>query len=114
MKLYYLNIYGRGEPLRMCLWKAGVEFEDIKLEMDDIKEMRDNGELEFGQVPMLELDDGTKLCQTMAILNYLGTVYGLKPKDREQVYLGEKLYNHTFDDIVMKHVWKTMFSGTLT
>ena len=28
LKLSYFNKYGRGEPIRMALWKAGVEYED--------------------------------------------------------------------------------------
>ena len=62
---------------------------------------------------MLELDDGTQLSQTYAILNYLGNIYNLKPKDRELVYLGDKLYNHTFDDVV-KHIHKILLNKTLS
>ena len=31
MKVYYFDIYAKGEPIRMSLWKAGVEFEDCRL-----------------------------------------------------------------------------------
>ena len=30
MKFYYFDLYGRGEPSRMMLHKAGVAFEDIR------------------------------------------------------------------------------------
>ena len=32
-------------------------------------------------MPVLELDDGTVLAQSFAILNYVGLKYGLKPAD---------------------------------
>ena len=32
VKLYYFDVYARGEPIRMCLWYAGVDYEDINLE----------------------------------------------------------------------------------
>ena len=60
MKLYYFPIYGRGEPARMALWHAGVEYEDVRI--------KNWGELkptfEFNCIPVLELDDGTRLSQT--------------------------------------------------
>ena len=31
MKLYYFNVYGRAEAIRMALWKAGVDYEDFRL-----------------------------------------------------------------------------------
>ena len=31
MKFHYFDVYGRGEPIRMALWKAGVQFEDLRV-----------------------------------------------------------------------------------
>ena len=45
----------------------------------------------MGQVPMLELADGQKLVQSRAILNYVGTVHNLKPKENFQVSRGESI-----------------------
>ena len=46
----------------MLLVKAGVEFDDHRMTFEEFKEMKEKpGELEFGQVPMVELPDGTKL-----------------------------------------------------
>ena len=30
-KLYYLDVYARAEPIRMALWKAKVDYEDVRL-----------------------------------------------------------------------------------
>ena len=61
VKVYYFGIYGKGEPIRMLLTKAGVPFEDVRLTMDSFKELKETGVLAHGQVPMVELDNGTKL-----------------------------------------------------
>merc|ERR1712166_452268 len=72
-KLYYFAIYGRAEPIRMALTLGGVEFEDHRVNHEESKALKESGKLEFGQMPMLELDDGTCLCQGAAILNYLNS-----------------------------------------
>ena len=61
MKLYYFDLYGRAEAIRMLLHKANVQFEDIRMTKDQIEGLKAEGKLEYGQVPMLELDDGTRL-----------------------------------------------------
>ena len=42
--------------------------------------MKKDGKLDFGAMPMLEID-GKKLCQTQAIVNYIGAKYDLCPDD---------------------------------
>ena len=61
MKFYYFNLYGRGEPIRMALHKAGVAYEDVRPTGESWMELKNSGKLEFGQMPALELDDGTIL-----------------------------------------------------
>ena len=89
MKLYYFGVYGRGEPIRMVLHKAGVEFEDVRFTQDQWKEAKAAGLSPSGQLPMIELDDGTKMTQCDAICRYLATVHGLVPKDPMTEYHGE-------------------------
>lgn len=70
-KLYYFDAYAKGEAIRMAFILSGVEFEDHRITHAQVKEFSDEGKLEFNQVPMLELDDGTRMCQAAAILKYL-------------------------------------------
>ena len=58
--LYYFDLYGRGEPIRMLLSHAKVEFEDRRLTNEEFAQMRENGSLPSGQVPLWE-DDGRQV-----------------------------------------------------
>ena len=78
----------------MLLSKAGVPFEDVRLTDEMLAGLKAEGVLDFGQVPMVELDDGTKLCQTNAILGYLAHLYGFKPEDPFMVYWGEAILTY--------------------
>jgi hypothetical protein len=62
IKLYYFDFYGKAEPIRMLLSKAGVKFEDIRITDELFAELKKEGVLDYEQVPMVELDDGTRLC----------------------------------------------------
>ena len=102
IKVYYFDCYGRAEPMRMLLSKANVEFEDVRLDDGAWNAFRTehiaSGKLEFGQVPAVELEDGTWLVQCRAIMNVLGDMYNLRPKDPNQIYKGEKAYTFLEND----------------
>lgn len=83
MKLYYFDIYGRAESIRFLLSHAKVEYENVNCGGDVMKGLKESGKLEFGQVPMLETADGKHLCQSWAILRYLGRTYGYYPETPE-------------------------------
>ena len=102
MKLYYFNVFARAEPIRMMLSYAKVPFEDCRIGFDAMNAMKAEGSLEYGQLPMLELDDGTKLCQSAAIYNYVSTVYGLNPESPLAVHRGHSLYEAIMVDFVYK------------
>jgi glutathione S-transferase len=86
MKLYYFDVYGRGEGIRMTLWHAKAQYEDVRLNEDDFAKIKsEGGKLEFGQVPALE-KDGKFYVQTQAIMRYLGKTYGYYPEDAYQAY----------------------------
>ena len=69
--LYYFDLYGRGEPIRMLLNHAKVEFEDKRITNEEFAELRENGTLPSGQVPLWE-DEGRFVNQTAAIMRLLG------------------------------------------
>ena len=88
LKLYYFDMAGKGEPIRLLCAYAGLELEDFRFEsFAAFNEMKDSGKLPFGQVPFLEVDergDGQKihqLVQSSAILRYLGQLSGLYPSE---------------------------------
>merc|ERR1712166_185766 len=112
-KLYYFDLYGRAEKIRMAFALAGVEFEDNRLTGASWAELKGSGKLEFGQMPMLELDDGTRLCQGAAILNYLNATLckdGLQQSDDAMAnYNAECTVVAHNDDFVTKHVVATFF-----
>ena len=59
----YFQVYAKGEPIKMALWKAGVDFEDNRFTPEEWQALKASGKLPFGQVPILELADGTVLSQ---------------------------------------------------
>ena len=67
MKLTYFDCYALGEPIRMLLHLAKVDYEDIRFsyekraEPGEFNDWKKTVDLPFGQVPLLELDDGTKM-----------------------------------------------------
>eukprot|EP00347_Sterkiella_histriomuscorum_P010567 403375787 len=77
--LYYFDIYGKGEPIRMLLNYAKVPFEDLRLTEGDFKQLRDLGKFEFKQVPVLELQNGKCYSQSQSILRMIGKAFGLYP-----------------------------------
>ena len=93
IKFYYFDCYALGEPIRMAMYKANLKYKDTRLAgnapRQEFNDLKGQGLFEYGQVPMLELADGTKMVQSNAILNFLGNTYGLKPKDPALVVRGE-------------------------
>ncbi|XP_023368916.1 glutathione S-transferase A3-like isoform X2 [Otolemur garnettii] len=80
-KLHYFKGRGRMESIRWLLAAAGVEFEEEFIKSpDDLEKLRNDGNLMFQQVPMVEID-GMKLVQMRAILNYIASKHNLYGKD---------------------------------
>jgi glutathione S-transferase len=82
LKLYYFDIKGKGEPIRLLCSYAGLELEDHRFATrDEFLAMREGTRLVFSQVPMVEVDGKDILVQTSAIMRYLGKLSGLYPSD---------------------------------
>ena len=106
MKLYYFNLYGRAEAIRMLLWKAGVQYEDVRLTHEQFAELKPT--LEYGQLPMLELDDGTRLVQTPAILTYLAILNNMMPANPMDMYNAQNLSSFLFEDFFQAYLLPLM------
>lgn len=75
----------------MALNKARVKYTDVRLDIEKFKDLKSKGVFQFGQLPCMELVDGSRMVQSSAILNYIGNVFKLVPKDPKLVYRGESI-----------------------
>ena len=67
MKLYYLDMYGRAEPIRMLAYHAKIpNFEDVRFKMEEWPTQKFSGKFEFGQMPAIEVSDETGKVQYFA------------------------------------------------
>ncbi|KAG6609711.1 putative glutathione S-transferase [Phytophthora cinnamomi] len=76
IKLTYFAAAGRAEVPRLLFYIGGVPFQDIRINHDQFKAMKDS--LPLGQVPILEVD-GEVFTQSHAIARYAGRLGGLYP-----------------------------------
>ena len=63
---------------------------------------------QFGQMPILELDDGTQLAQSKAILQWVGRKHNLVPQDAMANYKGQCAEALLWDDCwsnIPKAIW---------
>jgi glutathione S-transferase len=82
LKLYYFNIKGKAEAIRLFCAYAGLELEDYRFSSrDEFHALKQDGTLAFGQVPLLQVDGKHQLVQSGAILRYLAQIAGLYPSD---------------------------------
>ena len=75
-KYHYFDLFMSGEAPRQAFTIAGVDYEDIRLTGDAWKTFKESDKCEFGTLPILELDDGTLLSQSVPILRYICNVFG--------------------------------------
>ena len=111
-KVHYFELYGRAEMIRMALHYLGVEFENVFHAGEDWAAFKP--ETPFGQMPCLELDDGTMLGQSVACVEYVARKWGdnkegFNPTDALQVYNGIANSNLINEDWLMKHLMKAWF-----
>lgn len=105
-KLTYFNIRARGEPIRVILKLAGVEYEETTIPWASEEWARlkkDGSKCQFGQLPTLEVN-GVKLSHSMAILRYLGKELGYAPDNNLQQAQADAIVDQC-QDIVDKFIW---------
>lgn len=82
IKLIYFDFEGRGECIRLALFKAGIPFEDVRVSKADGTFQALKPTLTFGQIPCLEVSYGKEtfqLVQTAAILRYVAKLARYSP-----------------------------------
>lgn len=81
-KLIYFDFDGgRGEPIRIAMHAAGIDYTDERLSFQDFTAMRTS--TPFNSVPVLEID-GAAITQSNALCRYVGKLAKLYPQDDMQ------------------------------
>ncbi|CAD7699073.1 unnamed protein product [Ostreobium quekettii] len=78
LKLTYHDARGRAEATRLALYIGGIDFEDVRVNGEQLAEIQPT--LPFGHVPVLEVD-GEAIAQGIAHQIYAGKLAGLYPQD---------------------------------
>lgn len=81
LKLYYFDLPGKGEPIRLACSYGNLPFSDIRVNGEQFQEMKSLGELPYGQLPVIEVAPGKFIGQSAAILRFVGKHTGLYPVD---------------------------------
>ena len=77
IKLYYFNISGKGEALRLAMNHLKIPFTDYRFSSrEEFYEMKNSGKLAFGQVPALEITNKQNksvqiLTQSASLLRFI-------------------------------------------
>jgi len=99
IRFTYFNGRGLGEFPRLILVEAGVDFEDVRKE--DIKQLKADGVLPFGQVPFFE-EDGFAISQSHAIARYIAAEHNLRGKNNKAAAVADMVIEG-IRDVLMKY-----------
>jgi prostaglandin-H2 D-isomerase / glutathione transferase len=96
LELFYFDIPGKGEAIRLLAKHARLELKDTRLSRDEFEKLRDTGVLAFGQMPAL-LSDGKYIVQSAAILRFIGKITGHYPTDPYDAALVDSIMDAEID-----------------
>ena len=85
VRLTYFDGRGLGEQIRFMLAETGTQYEERTITTALLKQLRENGELFFKQLPLLEID-GLKLVQSGAIMRYLARKHDMYGSNAIEAY----------------------------
>jgi len=83
LRLVYFPVPGRAEACRVALAFSGLEWEDVEVTGVRFEIMKNDGELPWDMLPILQTPEGT-IAESSAILRFVGQDVGLVPEDRFQ------------------------------
>lgn len=83
LRLVYFPVPGRAEACRVALAFSGLEWEDVEVTGVRFEIMKNDGELPWDMLPILQTPEGT-IAESSAILRFVGHDVGLVPEDRFQ------------------------------
>ncbi|XP_065898852.1 glutathione S-transferase 1-like [Dysidea avara] len=107
-RLYYYDVRGRAENIRLLFAQAGVKYEDIRFGKEEWT-AKYKSEASFGRCPFLVVDGTTKISGSANIIRYLGEKFGMAGKDE----IGNALLGGTSDylDDLIAHLTTLFFAS---
>ncbi|XP_036359314.1 glutathione S-transferase-like isoform X1 [Octopus sinensis] len=104
-ELIYWPMKGRAEIIRVTLAAAGLDFKDTRYTFEEWPSYKDS--IPFKAIPALVIDGTTVLGQSMAIIRYLGRLYGFYGKTADEEYIIDEVIEclmHVLDALIQLHV----------
>ena len=99
LAIHYFDIPGgRGEPARLALHLADIEFDDQRIPLPQWSQKRESYPLK--QCPVLEVN-GHAITQSNAINRFVGKLAGLYPEDAYQALLCDEIMD-AMEDLTVK------------
>merc|ERR1712046_43913 len=78
-KFYYFDLYGRGEAIRLLMGYKKLDYEDVRVKMEDwatVKPTHGNTGM-----PIIEFEDGRRFNQAQTLMRWVGMKTGHYPTD---------------------------------
>lgn len=114
LELTYFDAPGRAEPIRVALTRAGIPFEDHRIQFPEFAELKAKGAFPLGSVPVLHVD-GEAITQTSAMLRYVARLgdTGMYPTDPKAALIVDSALE-SFNDTLANALMPSFFERDMT